>query len=179
MKKREFNQLLRQCSSEKKVGKKKVKFLDKEKMTAMLDEDKKRIISYLVRHRHPIVQEFINESTDMRWLYACGYGYWETNTAGYTFLCTSEQQVKLQAEEKQKQNIKSKLDVPIWQGWTTRNFIEELEPLADIIQARKGITEKFETREQVKLWCMDNQPYLKKYIPAVVDYFCEKYNITN
>lgn len=32
----------------------------------------------------------------------------------------------------------------------------------------------FKPRDEVKRWCMDNQPYYKKYIKKVVDYFWNK-----
>ena len=35
----------------------------------------------------------------------------------------------------------------------------------------------FKDREELKKFCMDNQPYHKKYIKGVVDYFAKKYNI--
>ena len=36
---------------------------------------------------------------------------------------------------------------------------------------------KFQSKEELKLWCMDNQPYYKKHIPEVVNYFAELYNL--
>ena len=33
------------------------------------------------------------------------------------------------------------------------------------------------TKEELKEFCMDNQPYYKKHIPEVVNYFAKKYNI--
>ena len=65
----------------------------------------------------------------------------------------------------------------IWEGWTVQTFIDELQPVFDVIMKGKSWQEKFETKEQVKKWCMDNQPYYKKYIPGVVDHFCEQYQI--
>ena len=32
----------------------------------------------------------------------------------------------------------------------------------------------FTSKEELKRWCMDNQPYYKKYIPEVVTYFQNK-----
>lgn len=57
----------------------------------------------------------------------------------------------------------------IWEGWTVQNFIDALE-----IQI-KYVT--FKDKKELKKWCMDNQPYYKKYIPEVVNYFADKYNI--
>jgi hypothetical protein len=55
----------------------------------------------------------------------------------------------------------------IWEGWTVGSFIEELELPFRYHQ-------KFKSRDEVKKWAMSEQPYYKKYIPEVVDYFWEK-----
>jgi hypothetical protein len=66
------------------------------------------------------------------------------------------------------------LNKHIWEGWTVADFIDELEPSFNQIM-RSGSWEKpFKTKDEVKKWCMDNQPYYKKYIPDVVKYFTEK-----
>ena len=36
---------------------------------------------------------------------------------------------------------------------------------------------EIEKKAELKSWCIDNQPYYKKYIPEVVNYFIKKYNI--
>lgn len=73
--------------------------------------------------------------------------------------------------------MKIDYDKHIWEGWTVRNFIDELEPSFDAIMNSTSWQRPFTTRAEVKEWCMDNQPYYKKYIKEVVDYFCRKYNI--
>ena len=55
----------------------------------------------------------------------------------------------------------------IWEGWTVGSFIEDLELPFRYHQ-------KFKSRDEVKKWAMSEQPYYKKYIPEVVDYFWEK-----
>ncbi|MBF0650773.1 hypothetical protein IR083_18280 [Dysgonomonas sp. GY75] len=67
----------------------------------------------------------------------------------------------------------------VWEGWTVRGFIDELQPSVAMIMNNRSRQEPFQTRQEVKIWCMDNQPYYKKYIPGVVDHFCREYNITN
>jgi hypothetical protein len=62
----------------------------------------------------------------------------------------------------------------IWEGWTVGNFIEELEPSFDMIMQGQSHQEPFKTVAEVKKWCMENQPYYKKYIPDVVSYFWNK-----
>lgn len=65
----------------------------------------------------------------------------------------------------------------IWEGWTVGDFISELEPLLDFIMGDDGRHPAFKNRDDLKRWCMDNQPYYKEYIPEVVNYFAQKYNI--
>jgi hypothetical protein len=65
----------------------------------------------------------------------------------------------------------------IWEGWTVQNFIDELEPTFNMIMNNNSWQKPFKSKEEVKTWCKDNQPYYKKYIPSVVNYFCKEYNI--
>ena len=67
----------------------------------------------------------------------------------------------------------------IWEGWTVNDFIEELEPLVNQIYNGNSIQKPFKNRQELKKWCMDNQPYYKKYIPDVVNHFANKHNIPN
>ena len=64
------------------------------------------------------------------------------------------------------------LNKHIWEGWTVGDFINELELSFNLNQ--KNNTFKLKNRDEVKKWCMDNQPYYKKYIKEVVDYFATK-----
>jgi len=65
----------------------------------------------------------------------------------------------------------------IWEGWTVQDFINELEPTFDMIINNHSWQQPFKTKEEVKNWCMDNQPYYKKYIPEVTKYFIKKANL--
>lgn len=67
----------------------------------------------------------------------------------------------------------------IWEGWKVQDFIDELEPLVNQIYDGKSINKPFKNRTELKKWCIDNQPYYKKYIPDVVNYFANKHNIAN
>jgi len=69
------------------------------------------------------------------------------------------------------------LDRHIWEGWTVQSFIDELEPQLETIQDNKSWHNPLITKETLKKWCMENQPYYKKYIPEVVEYFINKYQI--
>lgn len=62
----------------------------------------------------------------------------------------------------------------IWEGWTAQDFVNELEPQFNMIMENRSWKKPFTNREEVKIWCMDNQPYYKKYIKEVVDYFTSK-----
>ena len=68
-------------------------------------------------------------------------------------------------------------DKHVWEGWTVKDFINELEPTFNMIMQKQSWKKPFTTKQEVKEWCMDNQPYYKKHIPDVVKYFCNKINI--
>jgi hypothetical protein len=71
---------------------------------------------------------------------------------------------------------KINLNKHIWEGWTVQSFIDDLEPTFDRIvsNSREFGTQSFKDKNELKKWCMDNQPYYKKYIPDVVNYFAKK-----
>ena len=69
------------------------------------------------------------------------------------------------------------LNKHIWEGWTVQDFIDQLEPNLDMIQNNNSWQKPFVDKTKLKQWCMDNQPYYKKYIPEVVNYLAKKYNI--
>ena len=69
------------------------------------------------------------------------------------------------------------LNKHILEGWTVQDFITELEPTLDMIQNGNSWQKPLKTKAELKSWCIDNQPYYKKYIPEVVNYFSKKYNI--
>ena len=69
---------------------------------------------------------------------------------------------------------KINLSKHIWEGWTVQDFIDELEPTIDMIQRGQSCQKPFANRDELKKWCIENQPYYKKYIKEVVDYFTAK-----
>lgn len=85
---------------------------------------------------------------------------------------------KLQAKIK---DAETKVDPnkEIWEGWTVQSFIDDLEPQINQIYEGNSIYKPFKNRQELKKWCMDNQPYYKNYIPDVVNYFANKHNIPN
>ena len=65
----------------------------------------------------------------------------------------------------------------IWEGWTVQSFIDELEPTLEMIMKGNSYLPKLKSKEELKKWCMENQPYYKKHIPELVKYFTDKYNL--
>ena len=55
----------------------------------------------------------------------------------------------------------------IWEGWTVGCFIDNLD-----------LTYKYQTfnsKDDIKKWCKSEQPYYKKHIPEVTNYFINKW----
>lgn len=65
----------------------------------------------------------------------------------------------------------------IWEGWTVQDFINELEPQFNMIMSNNSWKKPFKSKQEIKDWCKDNQPYYKKHIPEVVSYFSKKAGI--
>jgi len=65
----------------------------------------------------------------------------------------------------------------VWEGWTVQNFIDDLEPIFEMIMRNQSHISPFKTKEEIKNWCKDNQPYYKKHIPEVYGYFVKKANL--
>ena len=65
----------------------------------------------------------------------------------------------------------------VWEGWTPQDFINELESSLDVIMEGKSWQKKFENKKDMVEWIKSNQPYNKKSIPEVNNYFAKKYNL--
>lgn len=65
----------------------------------------------------------------------------------------------------------------IWEGWTVQDFIDDLEPMFDMVMNNEAMDKPFKTRDELKNWLIDNQPHYKKFIPAVFYYFAKKANL--
>lgn len=85
MNKREFNKIISQISTDKKI--------DIEKISRLSDEIKYNLVYFIVRFRSPILKELITKNMDINWLNACGY-LCETKGKKYTFIHTSEHRIK-------------------------------------------------------------------------------------
>lgn len=65
----------------------------------------------------------------------------------------------------------------VWEGWLVKDFIEALEDDISDIMNDFSIIPPFRNKDELKKYCMENQPYYKEYIPEVVEHFANKYNI--
>ena len=63
-------------------------------------------------------------------------------------------------------------DKHIWEGWTVGDFIDEIEPIFDM--KMKVIYQPFLSESALKKWVTSEQPYYKKHIPDVYNYFLQK-----
>lgn len=62
----------------------------------------------------------------------------------------------------------------VWEGWTVQSFIDALQPSFNMIMEGSSWQKPFKSKDELKKWCMDNQPYYKKHIPGVFNYFKNK-----
>lgn len=69
------------------------------------------------------------------------------------------------------------MDRHVWEGWTVQDFIDALQPQADMIMRGESWKRPFRSYSELASWCADNQPYYKKIIPEVVRYFADRYGI--
>ena len=67
----------------------------------------------------------------------------------------------------------------LWEGWTAQEFINELEPIFDMIVTGRSCVQPFKTKQEIVDWCKSEQPYYKKHIPEVANYFINKSKLTN
>lgn len=71
------------------------------------------------------------------------------------------------------------LDKEIWEGWTVGDFVNDMVNTFDTIMAGRSWKKPFTSYEELKQWCMDEQPYYKKHIPEVYQFFKTKYDEKN
>ena len=55
----------------------------------------------------------------------------------------------------------------IWEGWTVGDFIDDVEFAFDKCAP-------FHDKQSLKRWVAQEQPYYKKHIPEVYNYFLQK-----
>lgn len=62
-------------------------------------------------------------------------------------------------------------DKHIWEGWTVGDFIDDIEAAFNY---RSKYSNFWKSKEDLKKWVKDEQPYYKKHIPEVYNYFLKK-----
>lgn len=65
----------------------------------------------------------------------------------------------------------------VWEGWTPQDFIDSLSYEIDMIMTGNSWHKPFKTKKELSDYIKDNQPYYKKSIPEVNDYFISKYGL--
>jgi len=68
-------------------------------------------------------------------------------------------------------------DKEIYEGWTVRCFIEELLPIAKMIKEGKSWIKPFTNKLDLKKWVKREQPYYKKNIQEVFEYFVKYFEL--
>ena len=71
--------------------------------------------------------------------------------------------------------MKINRDKHIWEGWTVGDFINYVEVTFNM--AVHINRPPFTNKAELKKWVKDNQPYYKKHIPEVYNYFLNKTNL--
>ena len=62
-------------------------------------------------------------------------------------------------------------DKHIWEGWTVGDFIDDIEVTFNY---RSKYSNFWKSKEDLKKWVASEQPYYKKHIPEVYNYFLQK-----
>ena len=62
-------------------------------------------------------------------------------------------------------------DKHIWEGWTVGDFIDDIEVTFNY---RSKYSNFWKSKEDLKKWVASEQPYYKKHIPEVYNYFLKK-----
>ncbi len=66
----------------------------------------------------------------------------------------------------------------IWEGWTPGDFIAELIPQVEMIMAGQSWRKPFHSKAELEQWCADHQPYYKKPVTEVTEYFADLYGLS-
>ena len=65
-------------------------------------------------------------------------------------------------------------DKHIWEGWTVGDFIDEIELTFNWTLKQYG-KKHWPSKSDLSKWVKDEQPYYKKHIPEVANYFIKKW----
>jgi len=91
MNERAFNKVLNACRI--KIKSKFIGQLDLAKVDALPDEVKSKMVSIIVKKRHPVLVNLIPKGFDMAWLECMGYLY-QTKGKEFEFVHTCEHTIK-------------------------------------------------------------------------------------
>ena len=73
--------------------------------------------------------------------------------------------------------MKTNMNKHVWEGWTVGDFITDLTLQIRMIMNGESYREPFRSKQELAVWCKDNQPYYKKRIPEVNKHFATMYNL--
>lgn len=63
----------------------------------------------------------------------------------------------------------------VWEGWTPKDFISSLKNEVHMIMTGNSWRKPFKTINELKKYLAENQPYYKKSVPEVEEYFINLY----
>ena len=69
------------------------------------------------------------------------------------------------------------LDREVWEGWTVRNFIDDISDEILMIMENGSWMDPFKTKAELEEYITMAQPYIKTPIPEVVEYFALCYGL--
>lgn len=65
----------------------------------------------------------------------------------------------------------------VWEGWTVQDFIDSLQTEIAMIMGGSSYLKPFKSKGELEVYIISNQPYYKKPIPEVIEYFAYKYGL--
>lgn len=69
------------------------------------------------------------------------------------------------------------LNRDVWDGWTPQKFIDALDLEIHTIMSGMSWIEPFTTKDEMAIYIRQHQPYYKKPIPEVNNYFAKLYGL--
>lgn len=65
----------------------------------------------------------------------------------------------------------------VWEGWTPQDFIDSLLMEISMIMDGKSWRKPFKTKQELTDYISEHQPYYKKPIKEVNEYFASRYGL--
>lgn len=75
------------------------------------------------------------------------------------------------------EKIMLNLKKEIWEGWTVKDFIDSFQSQIAMIMGGSSYVKPFKSKCELEAYLISNQPYYKKSIQEVIEYFAEKYGL--